>query len=57
MLYTVGRLRTVFDRAKVVFEYLCKGVLFFLNTDDVRVLVSLRVLMIRKPLRNIGVAA
>lgn len=57
MLFAVGRLRSVFDRAKLVLESLLKGVLFLLDTDDIRVLVSLRALIVRKPLREIGVAA
>ena len=56
-LNTVGGLRSIFDRAKVVPEFLRKGVLLFLGTDAIKVLVSLRALMIRKPLRNIGVSA
>lgn len=57
MLNTIGGLRSIFDRAKVVLEFLRKGVLFFLGMHDVKALVSLRALMIRKPLGKIGVAA
>lgn len=57
MLNTVGGLRSIFDSARVVLELLRKEVLFFLGMDDIRVLVSLRALMIRKPFRKIGVGA
>jgi len=57
MLNTVGGLRSIFDSARVVLKLLRKEVLFFLGMDDIRVLVSLRALMIRKPFRKIGVAA
>jgi len=36
----VGGLRSIFDSAKVVLEFLRKEVLFFLGTDNFRVLVS-----------------
>ena len=57
MLNAAERLRPVFDRAKLVLELLLKGALLSLDTDDLRVLVSLRALIVRKPLWEIGVAA
>lgn len=53
MLNTVRGLQSIFDSVKVVLEFLCEEVLFFLSTDDIRVLVSLRALMTQKPLRKI----
>ena len=50
MLNAAERLRSIFDRAKLVLELLLKGVLLLLDTDNIRVLVSLRTLIVRKPL-------
>lgn len=57
MLNPVGGLRSISNRAKFVLEFLRKDVFFFLDADDIWVLMSLRALVIRKPLRKIGVAA
>lgn len=53
----VERLRIVLNRAKVVLKSLCKDVLLFLSTDDIRVLMSVHALIVRKPLKKIKVAA
>lgn len=56
VLNIVRGLRFIFNKAKVISEFLRKGDLFFLSTNDIRMLMSLRALMIRKPLRKIRIA-
>ena len=48
MVNAVGRLYTVLDRAKVLLEFSCKDALFFLDAEDIRVLVGLCALQLLK---------